>query len=55
MNKDYKFLEKHKNEFRTTYKSLKGKKWSLDFPVFLFGCMLFATVMLYAVYWYTGW
>ncbi len=36
MNKDYKFLEKHKNEFRTTYKSLKGKKWSLDFPVFLF-------------------
>ena len=36
MNKRYKFLQKHINEFIITYKSLKGNIWSLDFPVFLF-------------------
>ena len=36
MKKNYKFLRKHQNEFRTTYKSLEGEKWSLNFPVFLF-------------------
>ena len=36
MKKQYKFLQKHVNEFTKTYKSLKGKKWSLNFPVFLF-------------------
>ncbi len=36
MKKSYKFLKKHKNEFRTSYISLLEKKWSLNFPVFLF-------------------
>tara|TARA_Y100001968_G_scaffold151446_1_gene138607 strand:+ start:1329 stop:1829 length:501 start_codon:yes stop_codon:yes gene_type:complete len=36
MRKNYKFLQKHKEEFITTYESLSGNKWSLSFPVFLF-------------------
>ena len=36
MKKRYKFLQKHVNEFKKTYESLKGHKWSLNFPVFLF-------------------
>ena len=36
MKKRYKFLQKHMNEFVTTFKSLRGKIWSLNFPVFLF-------------------
>tara|TARA_B100000700_G_scaffold327492_1_gene442202 strand:+ start:241 stop:741 length:501 start_codon:yes stop_codon:yes gene_type:complete len=36
MKKQYKFLKKHKNEFTKTYKNLLGKKWTLNFPVFLF-------------------
>ena len=36
MKKRYKFLQKHMNEFIKTYKSLRGKIWSLNFPVFLF-------------------
>ena len=36
MKKHYKFLQKHMNEFSNTYKSLIGKQWSLNFPVFLF-------------------
>ena len=36
MKKHYKFLQKHINEFSETYKNLLGKKWSMDFPVFLF-------------------
>tara|TARA_B100000700_G_scaffold317075_1_gene407808 strand:- start:1105 stop:1605 length:501 start_codon:yes stop_codon:yes gene_type:complete len=36
MKKDYKFLNKHQKEFGSTYQSLQGKKWSLNFPVFLF-------------------
>ena len=36
MKKQYKFLPKHLNEFISTYKSLCGMKWSLNFPVFLF-------------------
>ena len=36
MEKHYKFLEKHINEFSETFKNLRGNKWSLDFPVFLF-------------------
>ena len=36
MNKRYKFLKKHIDEFSKTYKNLKGQKWSLGFPVFLF-------------------
>ena len=36
MKKNYRFLQKHKNEFRNTYKSLEGEKWTLTFPVFLF-------------------
>ena len=36
MKKRYKFLKKHLNEFRETYKKLNGNKWSLDFPVFIF-------------------
>ena len=36
MKKQYKFFQKHKDEFIKTYKSLQGKKWSLSFPVFLF-------------------
>ncbi len=35
MKKQYKFLQKHVNEFTKTYKSLDGSKWSLNFPVFL--------------------
>ena len=36
MKKGYKFLQKHKYEFRSTFKGLHGIKWSMDFPVFLF-------------------
>ena len=36
MKKRYKFLQKHINEFKETFKSLRGQKWSLEFPVFLF-------------------
>ena len=36
MKNRYKFLQKHTNEFSKTYKSLRGHKWSLSFPVFLF-------------------
>ena len=36
MKQRYKFLQKHVNEFNKTYKSLLEKKWSLNFPVFLF-------------------
>tara|TARA_B100000700_G_scaffold303195_1_gene374433 strand:- start:213 stop:713 length:501 start_codon:yes stop_codon:yes gene_type:complete len=36
MKNPYKFLQKHINEFRDTYKSLKGNEWSLNFPVFIF-------------------
>ena len=36
MKKRYKFLQKHIDEFSKTYNSLKGHKWSLSFPVFLF-------------------
>ena len=36
MKKRYKFLEKHMIEFKKTYKSLEGKIFSLNFPVFLF-------------------
>ena len=36
MKKQYKFLQKHVNEFTKTYKSLDGNKWSLNFPVFIF-------------------
>ena len=36
MKRSYKFLKKHTNEFRETYKSLRGNQWSLNFPVYLF-------------------
>ena len=36
MKKKYRFLKKHINEFTQTSESLRGKKWSLNFPVFLF-------------------
>ena len=36
MKKRYKFFQKHKDEFLKTFESLKGNKWSLSFPVFLF-------------------
>ena len=36
MKKRYKFLKKHLSEFTKTYQSLREKKWSLNFPVFLF-------------------
>ena len=36
MKKRYKFLQKHLEEFTKTYKDLRGHKWSLSFPVFLF-------------------
>ena len=36
MRRRYKFLRKHKDEFKKTYKNLEGNKWSLSFPVFLF-------------------
>ena len=36
MKNRYKFLKKHQLEFKKTYKGLKGQKWSLSFPVFLF-------------------
>ena len=36
MKNRYKFFQKHMNEFIKTYKSLRGKIWSLNFPVFLF-------------------
>ena len=36
MKKQYKFFQKHINEFKKTYKNLQDKKWSLSFPVFLF-------------------
>jgi len=36
MKKKYKFLQKHTDEFFKTYMNLKGSKWSLNFPVFIF-------------------
>ena len=36
MKKQYKFLQKHIYEFNRASESLRGKKWSLNFPVFLF-------------------
>ena len=36
MKKQYKFLQKHINEFIETYKSIEGTIWSLDFPIFIF-------------------
>ena len=36
MKKRYKFLQKHLNEFTETFIGLKGTKWSMSFPVFLF-------------------
>ena len=36
MKKQYKFLQKHMNEFNKTYKNLRGHRWSLNFPVYLF-------------------
>ena len=36
MKNRYKFLSKHKNEFINTFNSLRGHKWSLNFPVYLF-------------------
>ena len=36
MKKRYKFLQKHMNEFTTTFNSLRGNIWSLNFPVFLY-------------------
>ena len=36
MKKRYKFLQKHMNEFITTFNSLRGNIWSLNFPVFLY-------------------
>ncbi len=36
MQKPYKFLKKHINDFSETYKSLIGLKWSMGFPIFLF-------------------
>ena len=36
MKKKYSFLQKHINEFTQASESLRGKKWSLNFPVFLF-------------------
>ena len=36
MKKQYKFLQKHVNEFTKTYKNLDGHKWSLNYPVFIF-------------------
>ena len=36
MKENYKFFQRHMDEFIKTYKSLQGKKWSLNFPVFLF-------------------
>ena len=36
MKKRYKFLKKHKIEFSNTFESLKGSKWTLSYPVFLF-------------------
>ena len=36
MKNNYKFLQKHGIEFNEAFKNLQGKKWSLNFPVFLF-------------------
>ena len=36
MKENYKFLQKHIDEFIKTYKNLEGNKWSLRLPVFLF-------------------
>ena len=36
MKNNYKFLHKHCIEFAKAFESLKGKNWSLNFPVFLF-------------------
>ena len=36
MKKKYRFLSKHINEFTKASDSLQGKKWSLNFPVFIF-------------------
>ena len=36
MKKQYKFFQKHRDEFIKAYENLQGQKWSLSFPVFLF-------------------
>ena len=36
MKNSYTFLRKHMVELNKTYRSLKGDKWSLNFPVFIF-------------------
>ena len=36
MKMQYKFLQKHINEFNVASENIRGKKWSLNFPVFLF-------------------
>ena len=36
MKNQYRFLQKHINEFMKVSESLKGKAWSLNFPVFIF-------------------
>ena len=36
MKKNYKFLEKHKDELNSTIQSLRHEAWSLEFPVFIF-------------------
>ena len=36
MKRKYKFLKKHMNEFIETFKTLRGHKWSMTFPVFVF-------------------
>ncbi len=36
MKRPYKFLHKHLKEFSDTFESLRGNKWSLNFPVFIF-------------------
>ena len=36
MEKDYKFLNKHKVELKSGLESIKDKPWSLEFPIFIF-------------------
>ena len=36
MEKRYKFLPKHIQEFKEAYNRILGHKWSLNFPVFIF-------------------
>ena len=36
MKQEYKFLQKHKNQLISTFKTLKGSEWSLNLPVFIF-------------------